>query len=157
MNMTEAIFTKDNTYFGQETIGGVPCTIGYTKEFRWSWMATQLNTFIFIGETNDLIDKAVIESFSAQCLKYALANHKGWPRGLQAGVGAIAILKGSHMTPEAVQFCTKLSKKHWSAFEIPVLYDTTHKKGIRFVQKPTWGAIYFPYFSKLIDAIFPQL
>ncbi len=147
----EEILKSEKIYFRNEVVGGIPCTIGYTKQFRWSWIATQLNTFIFIGETNNKIDKSVIESFSTACYKYALKNNKGWPRGLQAAVSSVAILKGDNIESSAIQFCESLSKKHWSAFEIPILYNTAHKKVIRYKSNPLWGRIYFPYFSKLID------
>lgn len=154
---SEAILKNENIYFGQDTIGGIICSIGYIKKFKWSWLATQLNTFVIIGPVNDKIDKGVIEKFSTACFEYSLKNHKGWPRGLQAGVGSIAILQGSVMDNEAKEFCEKLSKKHWSAFEIPVLYNLDEKKTIRFIKKPIWGTIYFPFFTKTIDSITSQL
>ena len=153
---TESIFKNENIYFGKETIGGIECTIGYIKKFRWAWIATQLNTFIIVGTTEGTISKETIESFSASCFEYALKNNKGWYRGFQAAVGSIAILKGKSIEPDAVQFCEKLSKKHWSAFEIPVLYNIDMKKCIRFTSNPIWGAIYFPYFAKTIDRITDQ-
>ena len=153
----EEILKNEKIYFGQDTIGGIDCSIGYIKKFKWSWFATQLNTFVIIGKTNDKIDKQVIEDFSKNCFKYSLKNHKGWPRGLQAGVGSIAILLGNSIDNEAKLFCEKLSKKHWSAFEIPVLYNSDEKKPIRYIKNPIWGRIYFPFFTKTIDSITSQL
>jgi hypothetical protein len=154
---TTELLKNENLFFGEETIGGIECSIGYLKEFKWSFFATQLNTFLIIGNANGVISKQVIEDFSSNCFEYALKNHKGWPRGLQAGVGSIAILQGNALDKEAIEFCQTLSKKHWSAFEIPVLYKTDEKKLIRFTSTPIWGAIYFPYFVKLIDKIGRQL
>ena len=31
----------------------VPSIVGYDKQFRWSWMATQLNTFITVTDGGD--------------------------------------------------------------------------------------------------------
>ncbi len=154
---TEEFFKSENIYFGQDTLNGIGCSIGYIKKFKWSWFATQLNTFIFIGKTSERIDKKAIESFSQSCFEYSLKNHRGWPRGLQAGVSSIAILQGNDIDNEAIGFCEKLTKKHWSAFEIPVLYHIDQKKSIRFISTPIWGAIYFPFFTKTIDAITKQL
>ena len=150
---SEEILKKENIYFGQETINGIPCSIGYIKKFKWSWLATQLNTFVIIGKTNDKIDKQVMEAFSKSCFEYASKNNKGWPRGFQAAVGSIAILQGNNIDNEAIVFCEKFSKKHWSAFEIPVLYSIDEKKSIRFTSTPIWGTIYFPFFIKTIDNI----
>lgn len=154
---SEVILKNESIYFGQDTINGITCSIGYIKKFKWSWFATQLNTFVIIGKTNDKIDKQVIEAFSKSCFEYSLKNNKGWPRGLQAGVGSVAILQGNNIDNEAIKFCEKLSKKHWSAFEIPVLYSIDEKKSIRFISTPIWGTIYFPFFTKTIDAITKQL
>lgn len=139
------------------TIGGIPCAVGYEKKFKWAWFATQLNTFVIIGETNEPITKAVIEKFSTDCFEYALKNNKGWPRGLQAGVGAIAILKGSTVDSEAVAFCEKLDKKHWSAFEVPVIYNTQSGVIHKYVKSPIWGTIYFPHFTDLINSVASKL
>jgi hypothetical protein len=56
-----------------------------------------LNPFVIIGEIDGQITKAVIEKFSTDCFEYALKNNKGWPRGLQSGVGSVAILMGSNV------------------------------------------------------------
>lgn len=146
-------FKTDGTYFGEYEIAGIPCTVAYIKKFRWRWMATQLNTFIIVGETDQKIDLRTIDLFSALAFQFALNNNRGWPRGFQAGVGSVAILKGPEIDQAAGAFVSNLTRKHWSAFEIPVLYNTTHKQTIRFANTPLWGAIYFPYFSKLIGGI----
>ena len=120
-------------------------------------MSTQLNVFVIIGETGSLITKKMIEDFSAACMKYALKNNKGWPRGLQSGVGSIAILKGPGVDQDAIHFCEHPSKKHWSAFELPVIYDTSARRAVRYKTKPVWGVIYFPFFTKTIDGITSKL
>ena len=149
----EEVLKQDNLFIENTTINGIPCSVGYDKQFRWSWMATQLNTFVIIGTTDQPVDKALIEKFSEGCYEYSIKNNKGWPRGLQAGVGSIAILMGNNVDEAARVFCEKPSKKHWSAFEIPVIYDTQNKKVIQYLKKPIWGTIYFPYFTELIAAI----
>lgn len=153
ISSTEEMLKREGIYFGQATIAGVPSVIGYIKKFRLSWMATQMNLFVVIGSSDKLIDKQTIESFSSAALEFALKNNKGWPRGVQAAVGSVAILQGSSMDNDAIAFCEKLTKKHWSAFEIPVLYNTVQKKAVRYRSNPMWGAIYFPFFSKTIDSI----
>ncbi len=157
MPTAEQALQQENLYLKQENIGGISCIIGYIKKFKWSWFATQLNTFIIIGETSNTIDKTAIENFSTACLKYALQNHQGWPRGLQSGIGSIAVLKGSNVTADAVLFCEKPTKKHWSAFEIPVIYDESRRKAVRYIKTPIWGKIYFGFFTKLIDSITGKL
>lgn len=151
------IFEAEGIFFAESTISGKTCHIGYRKEFRLSWFATQLNTFIIVGEADGTITQEMIEDFSSGCFQFALNNSKGWPRGIQAAVSSIAILRGERMEPEAISVCEKLRKKHWSAFEIPVLYDTKKQEAIRFVKTPSWGMIFFPYFRKTIDQITAKL
>jgi hypothetical protein len=149
----EDIFRNESINFEQQTINGINCSVGYIKNFKWSWFATQLNTFIIIGKTDQKIERQTIEDFSNSCFEYSLQNHEGWAIGLQSGVASIAILQGKDIEDEAKDFCEKLSKKHWSAFEIPVLYDINKNRAIRFIKKPLWGIIYFPYLAKTIDSI----
>ncbi|HYV91489.1 MAG TPA: hypothetical protein VE978_06890 [Chitinophagales bacterium] len=157
MTTSESILKDENIYLGQEIIDGIQCSIGYIKKFKWTRLATQLNTFIIIGSTNHIIDKQVIENFSKSCFTYSLKNNKGWPRGLQAAVGSISILQGKLIEKDAIEFCERTSKKHWSAFEIPVLYNIDQRKCFRFTTNPLWGAIYFPFFGKTIDSIVSKL
>ncbi len=153
MTDLKQLFTNENIYFGQENIGGINCTIGYIKKFKWSWFATQLNTFVIVGQTEQKIDKSLIEEFSNNCFKYSLKNNKGWKRGLQSAVGSIAILSGTITDIAAINYCEKLTKKHWSAFEIPVLFDQSKKQITKYKKTPIWGSIYFPFFTKTIDNI----
>ena len=153
MNNIKQLLESEKLYFGEATIAGIPCTIGYKKEFRWSWFACQLNTFVIIGQASTSVDVQQIHDFSTACYEYALKNHKGWPRGLQSGVGSIAILCAENYSSSAAASCETLTKKHWSAFEIPIIYDMTQKKMIRFKKAPMWGSLFFPYFAKMIDAI----
>lgn len=146
----EEIFKADGRYFGQETLNGIPCAIAYIKEFRWSWFACQLNTFIIVGEAG-AIDKPLIETFSKTAYEYALKNNKGWKRGFQSGIGSINILRSSSIDAEAIKYCEKSPPKHWSAFEVPVVYNTADKTKYRYKSTPNWGRLYYPYFSKLID------
>lgn len=150
---TETILKEQGIFLKHDTVGGIPCVIGYDKKFKWSWMATQLNTFVIIGSFDGLIDKAVIENFSKACFEYGLKNNQGWPRGLQSGVASIAILQGKSIDRSASVFCEVLSKKHFSAFEISIIYDTEQKKTIKYLSKPLWGTIYFSYFGKLIESV----
>ena len=153
MNSAEQVLKDENIFIGEEIIGGIPCQIGYIKKFKWSWFATQLNLFVIIGQTEKAVDRQMIETFSKNCFDYSIKNNRGWFRGLQSGVGSMAILQAAKFDEGAIDFCEKLSKSHWSAFEIPVLYDTSARKLIRYKKNPIWGMIYFPFFTKTIDHI----
>lgn len=153
----EQLLQKENIYFGNAVLAGIDCQIGYIKKFKWSWMATQLNTFIIIGKTDLPVNRDLIEGFSTACFNYAKSNNKGWPRGIQSAVGSIAILQADIVKDDAKNYAQSIMKKHWSAFEIPVLLDMPARTIYRFINKPLWGAIYFPFFDKTITAITSQL
>ncbi|PZP50375.1 MAG: hypothetical protein DI598_05695 [Pseudopedobacter saltans] len=151
------IFLKENIYFGEAVLAGVSCSVGYIKKFKWSWLATQLNIFVFIGKTELPVTRDLIDGFSTACFNYAKANNKGWPRGIQSAVGSIAILQANSVHDDAKIYGTGFMRKHWSAFEIPVILDMQTKSSYRFLGKPLWGAIYFPFFEKTIIDLTNQL
>lgn len=150
---TEEILKSETEHVRNGKIAGIECSVGTIKKFKWSWFATQLNTFVFIGETDQIIDKTLIENFSRNCFEYAVKHNTGWPRGFQSGIASIAILKGSSIDNSAIEFCSRFSKKHWSAFEMPLLYDTTQNKIIKNQSGKIWGAIYVPYLNNIINAV----
>lgn len=153
----EQIFKKEGIYFGEATIDGVPCTIGYFKKFRWRWLASQLNIFVIVGSTDETINKEKINDFSSSAFEFAIKNNKGWARGVQSAISSIAILKGDNITDDAIQYCEYFSKKHWSAFEIPVVYHCRQKKGYRMKSTPIWGILFFSYLLKEVDRIVAKL
>lgn len=157
MNNIKTHFQSENMFFGEETIGSIPCIIGYKKEFRWTWFACQLNTFIIVGQTDQPIDVGTINQFSDACFRYALSKNQGWPRGLQSGVGSIAILCADSYNQAAAASCETLTKKHWSAFEIPIIYDRGQHKLIHYKKAPMWGSLFFPYFTEQIKKLESKL
>jgi len=136
-------------------IEDMPSIIGYDKQFRWSWMATQLNTFYVASDLKDTtITEATIEAHMKQAFDYSKKNYKGWPRGLQSGVGVVSILISKNVTEEAKVYCKKLkSGKKWAAFTIPVVIDATTNEVFAFDKKPMWGRIYFSYFKQMIQEL----
>jgi hypothetical protein len=146
-------FTQQNYYYGNAIIGGEPCTIGYFKKFRLRWLGTQMNTFIIVAETDKTVTRPMIEGFSTLAFNYALANHNGWPRGLQGATACIAVIKATSFDEQAILYCNRVEKKHFSAFEISVLYDKNSGRAMRYINKPYWGYMFFNYFSKIIDSL----
>ncbi len=126
--------------------------IAQFNKFKLVWFATQLNIFISVGiSKNAIISPEEIEHYSQSVYKYALKNKKGLPRGLHSGVVSIAVLIGNTANEDAKQFCSKLSNKHWAAFEIPVVIETDKNDITYFQDKPLWGTFYHSYLRKMID------
>jgi len=142
-----AIFHSDQEILGK------PSVVGYEKKFRWSWMATQLNTFIVVTDFGDeTVDKSLIEMHLSAAFDFTKKNYTGWPRGLQSGIGVISVLISTNVTEEAKEYCKKLkSGKKWAGFTIPVVFNSETEETFQFQSRPMWGAIYYPHFKKLIN------
>ncbi len=141
--------------YTEEKICGYKALIGYEKKFRWTWLATQLNTFLVtidLGDTQISIEN--IEAILASSFVYAKKNYHGWPRGLQSGVGVLVIIVSSSVSKEAIEYCeeSKAGKK-WAGFSVPVLIDSLTEQKYHFKKNPIWGLIYYPYFKDLINKI----
>ena len=155
LDSIKAKLQSANVYHSDQQIQGKPSVIGYEKKFKWSWMATQMNTFIVATDYGDQqITPAIIEHHLTESYAFSKANYTGWPKGLQSGVGVIAILISSNITPEAQEYCVKLkSGKKWAGFTIPVAYNSSNSEVYQFAKNPMWGRIYYPHFKKLINSL----
>ena len=154
----ESIKTKlkeSNIFHSEPQLLNKQSVVGYEKKFKWSWMATQLNTFIVATDLGDeTINKETIEAHLTESYKFAKQNYKGWPKGLQSGVGVISVLISSAITDEAKEYCLKLkSGKKWAGFSIPVVVDANTNDVFQFQKNPMWGRIYYPHFRRLINSI----
>lgn len=151
-NIKLALETR-NMYFSNDQICGKPTMIGYEKKFRWAWMATQLNTFVVASDFgSDEVSVETIEKHLNEAFPYAKKNYKGWPRGLQSGMGVISIIISSNLTDSAKEYCHKLATgKKWAGFTIPVVIDGNTGEIHSFDKNPMWGAIYYPHFRKMIN------
>ena len=141
--------------FSEDQILGRPTVIGYDKKFKWRWFATQLNTFLVaIDFGSDPVTVSTIEAALTDSFTYAKQNYKGWPRGLQSGLGVITILLSSHIDERAIEYCLELkSGKKWAGFAIPVVIDLSTGQVHYFSRNPIWGRIYYPYFKDLIAKV----
>jgi len=153
LELIKSKLQSKSIYHSQEKILDKQSVIGYEKKFKWSWMATQLNTFIIASDfENEEINKTLIESHLKEAFNYAQKNYKGWPRGFQSGLGVISILISNKIDEESKEYCLKLkSGKKWAGFAIPVVIDSGAKKVYSFEKNPMWGRIYYPHFKEIIN------
>lgn len=142
-------------YYAEDQMLDRPSVIGYEKKFKWSWFATQLNTFMVASDfTNTVVDVPLVEKQLSAAFEYTQKHYSGWPRGVQSGIAVIAVVLSDQVDEEVITYCEKLkSGKKWAAFTIPVVVNTQTGNVYQFRKKPMWGAIYYPHFRKLIDEI----
>lgn len=80
----------------------------YEEKFEIKWFATKLKNFSFVSYTSKIDSDDSID-YSSACLRYALKNYKGLPRGFQSGVALRVQSDGNSRT---------LSDKQTSLLEV---------------------------------------
>ncbi len=125
----------------------------YDEKFEIKWAATKLKQYSFVGYT-ETITPELLEAFAGECTSCALDIYKGLPRGMQNAVVSFAVLAGENITQDAMDYIKKAPKKHWAAFEMPVIADLKNEKIYYFEKTPMWGAIYYKYFRSYMEENF---
>ena len=123
--------------------------IAYEEIFKWEWMATKLKitSFVKYSPSTQLHD---IKSYSDSCLKQAIKDKKGLPIGFQNGVVSYNVIASEAISSDAIMFATSRPQKHYSAFEIPVLFDL-NKNGLYFYQgEILWGKLYESFLKEYL-------
>lgn len=133
----------------QVTISGLDTLVTYDEVFKWEWIATKLKIFSFLSYANK-IDENLIKTHTENCLRYAYKNKKGLPRGVQNGVVSYNILASENIDPSAIAFVSKRPKKHWSAFEMPMIVDLSKGELHYYKENMVWGALYDSFLTKYI-------
>lgn len=111
--------------------------------------------FSFISYRNH-ISKEIIEEYSKICFEYSIKNYKGLPRGLQNAVVSFTILASENIEEDAIKFAQERPRKHFSAFEMPIIYDLNKKRLYYYGHTPVWGMIYYKYFREYIEKNFKK-
>lgn len=127
--------------------------IVYDEIFKWSWIASKLKMTSFVQYVPH-IDAGEIDRYSAYCLEQALKNHRGLPRGLQNGAVSYNVLVSESVSPDAIAFARSRPRKHYSAFEYPVICDLQNHALHYYTDKIIWGALYDSYMKTYIQSHF---
>ena len=151
----KAHLEAEGIFHSKSTFGGCPAVIGYEKQFRWSWMATQLNCFVVVIDFGDKpITEEAFETLFPEAHAYAKTHYTGWRKGFQSGLGVVLLLVGSNVSPNAQDYCTLLKTgKKWAGFSVPLAKDTSSGQAYQFAKKPMWGRIYYGYFKTMADKL----
>ncbi len=125
----------------------------YEEQFEVKWLASKLKQFSFVS-LREKITESELREYSARCIRTALQEYKGLPRGFQNGVVSFNVLAGLDIDQSAIDFATKRPDKHFSAFEMPVLVDLNAQRIYYYSSTPMWGAIYYKHFREYIQKNF---
>ncbi len=115
--------------------------------------ATKMKNFSFVS-CSDKIDLNDIINYSSACMDYALKIYEGLPRGFQNGILSFNVLVSEKVSAEAKKFVAARPKKHFAAFEMPIIVDLTDKSLYYYKKTPMWGGLYYRYFRKFIEKHF---
>ena len=111
-----------------------------------------VETFFVFGEV-PTPDVASIQAFSATAFQYAKAA-KSFP--LPCGLFEAVISYAVAIVPSlddatAAAIRATAPKKHWAAFEVPVVCDASRGALCYFEKTPVWGAAYYRGFRAQIE------
>lgn len=150
----EEYMNKLSTRFKElDTIPSLNAMNFYEEKFEMKWLATKLKQFSFVSSA-EYISAEIMQNYSAQCFDYALKEYQELPRGLQNGVVSFNVLVSNKIDEAAVQFSLLRPKKHFSAFEVPIIVDLSKEKIYYYQKTPIWGAIYYKHIREYIEANF---
>lgn len=138
--------------FGQKTLikeNTSDTLVTYEEVFKWSWIAAKLKIFSFVNFVES-VKVDTIKKYSAKCLKRAIKEKDGLPRGFQNAVVSYNILVCNSATPEAISFVTKPPPKHYSAFELPIIFDLSNSQFHYYQGNIVWGMIYNPFIKSYL-------
>ncbi len=131
-------------------IGGPTAVVGGTSEFRWQWMATRLNTFIYVASFAPATTAPVLDQYLAAACQGAI-NRKGANRGLQSGVAAVTVAIVENATPEQAGWAAKPHGRRFAAITFPVIVDAATRKAA-FPERMVLGGIYAGYLKDFVRA-----
>jgi transcriptional regulator with XRE-family HTH domain len=144
---------QDKFVLRNDNIDGLNVVVATKQEFQLLWFGTQMNIFAIMGYA-DNISREVIESFSRHAIDYAIKNNHGLPLGFLSCVTSFALLVSSGIDEDAKQFVQGSYKKHFAAFEMPVLFNVKSKELLYYRDTPFWGSIYYKFFRDFIEKVF---
>ena len=144
---------QDKFVLRNDKLDGLNVVVATKQEFQLLWFGTQMNIFVIMGGL-DNISRDVIENFSKHAIDYAIKNNHGLPLGFLSCVTSFAFLVSSGIDEDAKQFVQGSYKKHFAAFEMPVLFNLKSQELFYYKDTPLWGSIYYKFFRDFIEKFF---
>lgn len=125
----------------------------YEAVFKWKWFATKLKMTSFLKYMPS-VDEQTLRQYSTDCLNSALKNNRGLPRGVQNGIVSFSVLASEQVSPEAIAFAEARPKKHYSAFEFPVVVDFSNDTMYYHKDPIIWGTMYTAFMKAYLEEHF---
>ena len=138
---------SDDVHFGEATFKMI------ARRSRFELTKFGFSETFFIFTEFDSLNAPALRAFSSKAFQCAKKIRKiGLPCGLFESVWCYAVAIAPVVDDEIWNAVRNESpSKHWAAAEIPVVYDSTHKKLGYFEKTPIWGAAYYKTFRATIE------
>lgn len=134
------------------TFDGRPVTVGTRSEFRWSWMATRLHTFVLATAFDADVDEETLDRFLASACQYAVRHKGGLPRGLQTGSAAVAVAVVEAESATVVNWASRMHGRRFAAIPYPVAAITASGRVIS-PRRFAIGALYARHLAHVADEV----
>lgn len=121
------------------------------SRFELSKFGMAENFFTFSEIPN--LTREILVQYSTTAFKFANSNKSSsLPNGLFVATFCYAVAITANIDVQLTQYVKDTSPiKHWSAFEMPIVYDLTSENLFYFEKTPLWGAAYYNGFRKEIQ------
>jgi len=108
--------------------------------------------FILVTSMED-VDTETLKDFSSISTKYAIKNRGSLlPRSLGGSLLSVPVIISEDFKVELKRWVENtLAKKHWAAFEFPVIISLKEKKIYYCKKNPIWGLAYYKGFRKFVE------
>ncbi len=155
MNFDEYMIHVEDNYDALtiENLGSFETRIAYESKFELKWFASKLKIFSFFSYS-EKIDVETIQRYSKLCFEHSRKNYTGLPRGIQNGFVSFAVLISNSVDSDAITYVKNRYKKHFSAFEMPVIINLEKEQIIFYNETPIWGGLYYNFLREYIHENF---
>ncbi len=151
-NLAEALKTGKFAVDRARRIGGKEVLVGRRSDFKWSWLASRLHTFVVAFEENELTTQRA-EELTAAAQQFAIDHKGGLPRGLQTGTATLATFLSPSPAPEAIDWFKHQPHHRYAALRLPILADLNTRKLAWFSDPMTRGYIYQQHLHQVVREI----
>jgi hypothetical protein len=122
------------------------------RDFRVSWVLTQLHTFVVVQAVPQANGLAVLE-FMRHAVPWAKSVKGGLPVGLQTGLVVIAVTATERAQEDAMHAATAAQQKMWAAMPISVVVDVAMQRAYTASGNMLWGAAYQDFLGEQQELI----
>ena len=129
-------------------IAGFPTVVGGSSTFKWQWMLTKLNWFIYATAMPPGTPVGALDEYMTQACQDAI-NRKGLMRGAQSGVAAVTVAVIDGVAPEAEKWPDHPHGRRFAAITFPVLAEVGAGKVVR-PERMILGGIYTGFLKDLV-------